>query len=109
MYCAEEAAELIDQMRRGVSVPSMKPKQCIDILHRVMGNQKLHLEAAESYVKAGWKAHIDDSGRDVLICREARATWEGKGMREKSTPQSRRSDVKSAQTGSGGLLRTFTA
>ena len=83
MYCAEEAAELIDQMRRGVGVPSMKPEQCIDILHRVMSNQKLHLEAAESYVKAGWKALLDDSGRDELICREARATWQSKGMREK--------------------------
>ena len=69
----------------------------------------MHLAAAESYEKAGWKALLDDSGRDELICREARATWEGKGMREKSTPQSRRSDVKFAQAGSGGLLRTFAA
>ena len=62
---------------------SYGPEQCIDIQHKVMSNEALHLAAAESYEKAGWKALLDDSGRDELICREARATWESKGMREK--------------------------
>ena len=53
MYCAEEAAELINQMRSGVCVPRMAPEQCIDILHTVMSNQALHLAAAESYEKSG--------------------------------------------------------
>ena len=63
-YCAAEAAELIDQMRSGVCVPSCKPEKCIDLLADVMNNQALHLAAADSYEQAGLKVPLDESTRD---------------------------------------------
>ena len=82
-YCAAEAAELIDQMRSGVCVPSCKPEKCIDLLADVMNNQALHLAAADSYEQAGLKVPLDESTRDHFIVKEAGDFWKSKNMREK--------------------------
>ena len=82
-YTAAETVELIAQMRSGISVPSMKAEDCIDLLHGVMSNTALHLAAADSYEKAGFKVNLTDSGRDQFIVREAGGIWKRQHMRQK--------------------------
>ena len=67
VYKAEEAVELIDQMRAGVSIPRCNPEKCVDILAQVMSPQALHLQAADAYLEAGWTVPLDDDGSDVFI------------------------------------------
>ena len=82
-YTAAETVELIAQMRSGISVPSMKAEDCIDLLHGVMSNTALHLAAADSYEKAGFKVNLTDSGRDQFIVREAGGIWKRQHLRQK--------------------------
>ena len=82
-YCAAEAEVLISMMRDGVVVPSLRPENCVDLLHGVMSKQALHLAAADSYEKAGWKACLDNNKRDHFIVREAGKIWNARNMREK--------------------------
>ena len=83
IYKAEEAVELIDQMRAGVAVPRCNPEKCVDILAQVMSSQALHLQAADSYLEAGWTVPLDDDGSDVFIVKEAGDIWRGRNMRTK--------------------------
>ena len=57
-YCAMEAEALLAQMRDGIAVPSNRPEDCVDLLHRVMSKLAFHLAAADPYVKAGWKVNL---------------------------------------------------
>ena len=82
-YCSAEAEALIALMRDGAVVPSLSHEGCLDLLHGVISNQKLHLAAADSYEKAGWKVCLDKPDRDQFIVREAGKIWHSRNMREK--------------------------
>ena len=82
-YCCLEAEQLLAQVRLGDAVPGNDPADCVDLLHRVMSNIALHLAAADSYVKAGWKVNLDNSDRDQFIVKEAGEIWQRRNMREK--------------------------
>jgi hypothetical protein len=82
-YTAAETVELIAMMRSGITVPSMKAEDCVDILHGVMANKALHLAAADSYEKAGFTANLSDDDRDQFIVREAGGIWARRHMRQK--------------------------
>ena len=99
VYKAEEAVELIDQMRAGVPTPRCNPEKCVDILAQTMGPQALHLQAADSYLEAGWTAPLDDDGSDIFIVKEAGDIWRGKEMRTKlnAAVAAVRSDVQSGK------------
>ena len=45
-YTALETAELLAQMWAGVCVPRCRPERCIGMMHEVMSNMALHLQAA---------------------------------------------------------------
>ena len=46
-YIALETAELLAQMRDGVCVPRCRPEVCVDLMHEVLSNMALHLQAAD--------------------------------------------------------------
>jgi hypothetical protein len=81
-YMALETAELLQQMRDGINVPSNPPERCIDLMAEVLTKTSLHLDAAEGYVKVGFTVPLDGSG-DQYIVREAGNFWRERGMRAK--------------------------
>ena len=48
-YTALESAYIIEQMRKGVSVPKNPPTKCMDMMIQVWINMSLHLHAADGY------------------------------------------------------------
>ena len=81
-YMACETAELLAQMRDGISVPRCRPEQCIDMMYGVLSNMALHLHAADGYLKTGMCVALDGS-QDELVVREAGEFWRELGMRAK--------------------------
>ena len=82
-YAAADTAELVRQMRAGVSVPRCRPEQCIDMMAELMSNMSLHLVAVDGYLNTGMIAPLDDAAQDQFIVREVGALWKELGMRDK--------------------------
>ena len=73
-YGAEESLLLIEKMRNGEVVPSLKPEECMKLMLRVLSNPELHERASAGYIKTGQS--IDLWGKeDALIQREAATFW----------------------------------
>jgi hypothetical protein len=79
---ALETAELLQQMRDGINVPSDPPERCIDVMAEVLTKTSVHLDAAEGYVKVGFTVPLDGSGGQYIV-REAGNFWRERGMRAK--------------------------
>ena len=50
-YTALESAYIIEQTRKGVSVPKNPPTKCMDMMIQVWSNAELHVHAADGYKK----------------------------------------------------------
>ena len=74
-YTALESAYIIEQMRKGVSVPKIPQTKCMDMMIKVLSNVSLHLHAADGY-KNGATVKLDGT-EDHLIVREAGEFSEG--------------------------------
>ena len=81
-YINAETGEFLRQMRDGIVVPQLRREQCVDIMTEVLSNIKLHLQAADGYLKTGMTVALDGT-QDMLIVREAEAFWNELGMRAK--------------------------
>ena len=81
-YAALETAELLQQMREGVCVPRCTHERCMDLMVRVMSQLRLHLGAAEGYLKTGMTVALDGT-QDNLVVREAGVFWQELHMRTK--------------------------
>ena len=75
-YTAKESAYIIEQMKKGVSVPKIPPTKCMDMMIQVWSNMSLHLHAADGYTKTGATVKLDGT-EDHLIVREAGEFSEG--------------------------------
>ena len=81
-YGKIESHLLLQKMRDGVSVPSSKHEECIEIMYEVLSQRSIHIRAAGGYKSTG--ATVDLSGtEDPLIVREAATFWNELGMRAK--------------------------
>ena len=69
-YTALESAYIIEQMKKGVSVPKNPPTTCMDMMIQVWSNMSLHLHAADGYKQTGATVKLDGT-EDHLIVREA--------------------------------------
>ena len=81
-YAALETAELLQQMREGVCVPRCTHERCIDLMVGVMSQLRLHIAAAEGYLKTGMTVALDGT-QDNLVVREAGVFWQELHMRTK--------------------------
>ena len=81
-YMALETAELLQQMRDGINVPSNPPERCIDLMAEVLSKTSVHLDAAAGYAKVGFTMPLDGSGEQDIV-REAGNFWRDRGMRAK--------------------------
>ena len=79
-YAVKESAELLHQMRMGIKVPSPQKETCIDIMHDILSEKSLHLQAAKGYKYTGATVALDGS-EDHMICREAGQFFKEGGMR----------------------------
>ena len=75
-YTALESAYIIEQMRKGVSVPKIPPTKCMDMMIQVWSNMSLRLRAADGYKQNGATVKLDCT-EDHLIAREAGEFSEG--------------------------------
>ena len=50
-YTALESAYMIEDMKKGVSVPKNPPTKCMDMMIQVCINTSLHVHAADGYKK----------------------------------------------------------
>ena len=81
-YGKIESHLLLQKMRDGVSVPSAKHEECIEIMYEILSQRSVHIRAAGGYKSTG--ATVDLSGtEDPLIVREAATFWNELGMRAK--------------------------
>ena len=74
-YTANESAYIIEQMKKGVSVPKIPPTKCMGMMIQVWSNMTLHVHAADGY-KNGATVKLDGA-EDHLIVREAGEFSEG--------------------------------
>ena len=81
-YSAKESVELMYQMRTGVAVPCAKKETSMDMLHDVLSQKRLHLNAAKGFKRTGATVALDGS-EDHLIVREAGDFFKDLGMRAK--------------------------
>ena len=81
-YTARESSFIIEEMRRGVSVPKIPHTVCMDMMMDVLSDPKLHLHAADGYKKTGATVALDGS-EDYMIVREAGEFFRSCGVRDK--------------------------
>ncbi len=66
-YTTKESALFVEAMRSGVSVPSTKHTECIDLMADVLSDTALHLRAAEGYKKTGTTVALDGSQDEEIV------------------------------------------
>ena len=71
-----ESAYIIEQMRKGVSVPKDPPTKGMGMMSQVWRNMSLDLHAADGYKKNGATVKLDGT-EDHLIVRESGELSEG--------------------------------
>ena len=81
-YMAVETLALLQKMADGTIVPQLHREECIDLMVKVLQDVKLHIDAAQGFVKTGIRVPLDGS-KDIEICREALHLWVDGGLREK--------------------------
>ena len=81
-YSAKESVELMYQMRMGVAVPCPKKEACVDMMHDVLSQKRLHLNAARGFKYTGATVALDGS-EDHMIVREAGDFFRSLTMRPK--------------------------
>ena len=74
LYGNKESAILMEKMRHGQNVPKMTQEECVDLMHSILCNKELHLQAARGYKKVGQSVALNGS-EDNLIVREAGRYW----------------------------------
>ena len=77
-----EAVELINLMRSGAVVPCTSKERSIDMMHEVLSNMDLHLQAAKGYKHTGATIALDGT-EDEMVCKEAGVFFHELGMRAK--------------------------
>ena len=81
-YTAFESACIIEEMRKGVTVPKIDQTKCMDMMVKVLNNKKLHLNAADGYKRTGATVALDGT-EDHMIVREAGEFFRRLNVREK--------------------------
>ena len=74
LYGNQESAVLMEKMRQGQLVPKMTQEECMDLMHSVLSDKELHLQASRGYKKVGQSVALNGS-EDNLIVREAAGYW----------------------------------
>ena len=77
-----EAVELINLMRSGAVVPCTSKERSIDLMHEVLSNKDLHLQAAKGYKYTGATIALNGT-EDQMVCKEAAVFFHELGMRAK--------------------------
>ena len=79
-YIALEAEELMVQMRANVPVPCPTKETSIDMMHQVLSQSRLHLDAAGGYKATGASIALDGT-EDHLVVNTAGRFFQEEGMR----------------------------